>query len=181
MMAKNLTNDENEDVPAADDAQLDPGGESAEMPAAPTAGPVPGKRALGTKEPIIFKWKLIGTSNNATLTLFKAVEREDVDAQFERTQKEAYYTNLKILEADAKVEQPVQPKGTMKSAPRTERSSKAAVPAATRAVAKRIAKSPISPKRKATPSKSALKSEVKPSKKKRSGTKSGSKRVVKKR
>jgi hypothetical protein len=78
------------------------------------------------KEPIIFKWKLIGTSNNMTLTLFKAVEREDVDAQYERTQREGYYTDLKILDADAKVDQPAQPKGTKKESPRAERGGKGA-------------------------------------------------------
>ncbi len=183
-MAKNPSNDENEDIPAADEALLDPPGELAEMPAgmaSPTAGSASGKRALGTKEPIVFKWKLVGTSNNTTLTLFKSVEREDVDAQFERTQKEGYYTNLKILEAEAKVAQPPPPKGVTKSPPRVERGGKAAVPATKRAADKRGAKSPNSTKRKVTAAKSALKSEVKSSKKKRSGTKSGPKRVAKKR
>lgn len=183
-MAKNLNNEDIEDIPVVDDALLDTAAELVELPVAmvaPVVGPVAGKRALGVKEPIIFKWKLIGTSHNMTLTLFKAVEREDVDAQFERTQKEGYYTDLKILEADAKVEQPAQPKGTIKAGPRNERGGKAASSASTRAAAtKRSTASPISPPRKTSPTKSALKAEVKSTKKKPSGSTSGSKRAAKK-
>ena len=107
-MPKKLNNEEIEDVPVVDDALLDTAAELVELPAALAApaahGPVAGKRALGVKEPIIFKWKLIGTSHNTAMTLFKSVEREDVDAQFERTQREGYYTDLKILDVDAKVD-----------------------------------------------------------------------------
>jgi hypothetical protein len=185
-MPKNLNHKEIEDVPVVDDALLDTAVELVELPVVlaapvPVAGPVPGKRALGVKEPIIFKWKLIGTSHNMTLTLFKAVEREDVDAQFERTQREGYYTDLKILDADAKVEQPVQPKGTKKPSPRTERGGKAAVPTAIRTdVAKRSSPPQASPPRKPTPAKSALKTKVKTTKKKPSGSAGASKRAAKK-
>ena len=179
-MPKNLNKEDIEDVPVVDDALLDTAAELVELPvvlAAPAAvGPVPGKRALGVKEPIIFKWKLIGTSHNATLTLFKAVEREDVDAQFERTQREGYYTDLKILEADAKVDQPAQPKGTKKASPGIERGAKAAAPPVTRAVVTR--RSP--PPRKLVPAKTALKTEVKTTKKKPSGSAAASKRAAKK-
>jgi len=177
-MPKNLKNEEIEDVPIVDDALLDPAVELIELPAAVPAahGPVAGKRALGVKEPIIFKWKLIGTSHNATLTLFKSVEREDVDAQFERTQREGYYTDLKILDADAKVEQPPQPKMTKKESPRIERSAKAAAPTVTRAAVSR--RNP--PPRKPVPAKTALKTVVKTSKKKPSGSAAASKRVAKK-
>jgi hypothetical protein len=186
-MPKNLNKEEIDDVPVVDDALLDIAAELVELPvvlAAPAAaaGPVPGKRALGVKEPIIFKWKLIGTSHNATLTLFKSVEREDMDAQFERTQREGYYTDLKILDADAKVEQPVQPKVTKKASPRIERGAKAAAAStATRTeVAKRSSPPPASPPRKPTPAQSALKTEVKTRKKKPSGSAGASKRAAKK-
>lgn len=75
----------------------------------PAASDVPAKKPLGVKEVIPFKWKLVGTAHHATLTLFKAVEREDVEAQLERVSKEGYYTDLRILEKDAKVVQPKQP------------------------------------------------------------------------
>lgn len=73
---------------------------------APPVNGTPAKKPLGVKEVIPFQWKLVGTANNMTLTLFKAVEREDVEAQLDRVQKEGYYTNLLILEANAKVAQP---------------------------------------------------------------------------
>jgi len=179
-MPKNLNNEEIEDVPVvADDALLDTAAELVELPVAAPAvhGPVAGKRALGVKEPIIFKWKLIGTSNNMTLTLFKAVEREDVDAQFERTHREGYYTDLKILDAEAKVEQPTQPKGTKKESPRSERGGRGAALTTKRTA---VAKRPASPSRKSSPAKSALKTEVKTTKKKSSGSAAASKRVAKK-
>lgn len=184
-MPKNLNKEEIEDVPVLDDALLDTAAELVELPvvlAAPAAaGPVPGKRALGVKEPIIFKWKLIGTSNNMTLTLFKSVEREDVDAQFERTLKEGYYTDLKILNVDAKVGQPPQLQGTNKASSRTDRGDKTAAPAATRtAAAKRSSGAPNSPQRKTAPTKSTLKTRGKSTKKKPSGSTRGSKRAAKK-
>jgi len=183
-MPKNLNKEEIDDVPVVDDTLLDSAADLVELPAvlaAPAAGPAAGKRALGVKEPIIFKWKLIGTSHNMTLTLFKSVEREDADAQLERTQREGYYTDLKILDADAKVEQPVQPKGTKKASPRIERGSKGAASTATRTeVAKRSSPPPASPPRKPAPAKSALKTEVKATKKKPSRSASASKRAAKK-
>lgn len=182
-MPKNLNNEEIEDVPIVDDVLLDTAAELVELPAAAPAvhGPVAGKRALGVKEPIIFKWKLVGKSNNMTLTLFKAVEREDVDAQFERTQREGYYTDLKIIEADEKVEQPVQSKGTKKASPHIERSGKRTAAHATRIdVTKRSSTPPASPSRKPTASRSTLKTEVKARKKKPSGSARASKRAAKK-
>jgi hypothetical protein len=77
---------------------------------------VPAKRAIGPKEAPPFKWKLIGHANSMALTLFKAAERDDVEAQFERIRKEGYYTNLQILDVNTKVEQPPQPKSAKKAA-----------------------------------------------------------------
>jgi hypothetical protein len=71
------------------------------------------RRQLGVKEPIIFKWKLLGSAGDLMLTLFKSTEREDVDAQFERVQREGYYKDLKIVEADAKVPQSKKVKDTL--------------------------------------------------------------------
>ena len=177
-MPKNLKNEEIEDVPVVDDVLLDTAAELVELPVAAPAvhGPIAGKRALGVKEPIIFKWKLIGTSHNMALTLYKSVEREDVDAQFERTQREGYYTDLKILDAEAKVEQPAQPKGTKKESPRIERGSKAAAQTVKRAELSK--RNP--PPRKPVPTKTALKTEVKTTKKKPTGSAAASKRVAKK-
>lgn len=64
-----------------------------------------GKKSLGQKEVIPFEWKLIGDAEGYSLTLFKAIEREEVEAQYERVQKEGYYKNLKILTNDEKVAQ----------------------------------------------------------------------------
>ncbi len=100
------------DAPApAEDAEASPTGVA---PAADGTVPaVPPRRQLGVKEPIIFKWKLLGGAGDVMLTLFKSTEREDVDAQFERVQREGYYTNLKIVEADAKVPQSKKAKDTL--------------------------------------------------------------------
>ncbi|MDO8628930.1 MAG: hypothetical protein Q7R41_00410 [Phycisphaerales bacterium] len=74
--------------------------------AAPAAAPVPGRKALGVKEPIIFKWKIVGHSRGVAVTLFKSVEREDADVQLERLIKDGYYAHLEIMDANAKVIQP---------------------------------------------------------------------------
>lgn len=72
------------------------------------------KRALGVKEPIEFKWKVLGSVPGAVLTLFKSVERMDADSQFERLTREGYYKDLQVVEALFKVEQPPQPKSAKK-------------------------------------------------------------------
>lgn len=81
------------------------------------------KRALGGKEVIPFKWKLVGTSGNVVLTLFKAVDREDVDAQYERALKEGYYTDLRVLTVETKIEQPRPVKSKASAPARETRSS----------------------------------------------------------
>lgn len=100
------------------------------------------KRPLGAKEIIPFEWKLLARSSGLVLTLFKAIEREDVEAQLERVRREGYYTNLRIVGADEKVKQAknakavagmVQPDAKeAKSAKRSRKSgSKPRVPAPT--------------------------------------------------
>lgn len=64
-----------------------------------------GKKSLGQKEIIPFEWKLIGESAGCFLTLFKAIELEEVEAQMERVRKEGYYKNLKILANTDKIVQ----------------------------------------------------------------------------
>ena len=85
------------------------------VPASAPGGPVPGRKSLGVKEPIIFNWKIVGRSGHMNVTLFKSVEREEVEAQLERLTRDGYYTHLQILEAKAKVEQPPQPKEAKKA------------------------------------------------------------------
>lgn len=74
------------------------------------------KSAMGAKEVPAFQWKLLGTANYATLTLFKSVERDDAEAQLERVHKDGYYKDLKIVDIDAKVAQPKQPAALRKKA-----------------------------------------------------------------
>lgn len=77
---------------------------------APVPVPVSGKKPLGVKEPIIFKWKIVGRSGGVAVTLFKSTEREETDGQLERLAGDGYYTHLEIMEADAKVVQPEAPR-----------------------------------------------------------------------
>lgn len=101
-------NDESESV-----ATGGPKGAQGAKPSEDGSAVVTPRRQLGVKEPIIFKWKLLGSAGDLMLTLFKSTEREDVDAQFERVQREGYYKDLKIVEADAKVPQSKKVKDTL--------------------------------------------------------------------
>lgn len=56
-----------------------------------------GRKSIGVKEVIPFAWKLVGKSDGLLLTLYKAVEREEVEGQLERLRREKYYTDLQIL------------------------------------------------------------------------------------
>jgi len=105
--SKDMTTEEPEELPVPEEA-VEPVPELAE----PVDGPVavvpvsPGRRAPGTKEVIPFRWKLVGESSGFVLTLFKAIEREDVEAQLERVRIEGYYVNLRIMDVNEKVVQP---------------------------------------------------------------------------
>lgn len=190
--APNVTNgDEVEEIPAIEDVVVDvPLDAPLDVPDAPDAVAAPAvKRALGVKEPIEFKWKVLGSVPGAVLTLFKAVERMDADSQFERLQKEGYYKDLQVVEATFKVEQPAQPKSAKKAAEKAEKKAaekvaakaEAASPVKSRPAAavptvhaaKKSAKAPApppAPAKKAPPSKpaakAAAKAAVKPAKKK---------------
>ncbi len=85
------------------------------LPASAPGGPVPGRKSLGIKEPIVFKWKIVGRSGHMNVTLFKSVEREEAEAQLERLTRDGYYMHLQIMEASAKVDQPPQPKEAKKA------------------------------------------------------------------
>lgn len=94
----------------------------------------PSKKSLGPKEPPAFMWKLVGKSGGYVLTLFKAAEREDVEAQLQRLAREGYYQDLEILDINAEVKQsnpPAPPQGEKKgsdaSAAKSAKRSKKAV------------------------------------------------------
>lgn len=72
-------------------------------PVSPTPAP---RRAPGTKEIIPFRWKLLGESHGAILTLFKSVERSETEAQYDRAHEEGYYSKLRIVDNDEKTVQP---------------------------------------------------------------------------
>lgn len=79
----------------------------AETAAGKSGAPAPpARKPASAKEVIPFEWKLIGESYGVALTLFKAIERADVEAQLGRVDREGYYRNLRILEANEKVKQP---------------------------------------------------------------------------
>ena len=112
----------------------------------------PAKKPLGAKEVIPFAWKLVGTSHNTVLTLFKTVDRAEAEGQLARLQNDDYYTDLRVLEVDTKV---VQPKGAKaaKAAPRAaEQPAKSKTePAKTTGKAKRPAKKTVLAARKVSP------------------------------
>lgn len=101
---------ESKEVPAA----IAKGNPNAVQPAPGNAQPAPGaaqpapsgKKAIGVKEVPPFEWKLLGTADGYTLTLFKSVEREDSDAQLVRVRKDGYYKDLRVVDIDMKIVQP---------------------------------------------------------------------------
>ncbi len=76
-------------------------------PAAGAAVAEQPKRSIGVKEVIPFAWKLLGDAcDGMTMTLYKAVEREEVEAHLERSTRDGHYENLRIVAADELVVQP---------------------------------------------------------------------------
>ena len=122
--------------------------------------PAPRRGAPGAKEIPAFKWKLMGRSGDMFLTLFKAVQREEVEAQLERMSKETYYRDLQILDADTVVPQSPQVRAKIKQAiaqvkkPVKPATAKKATPTKSKKAPKRTAES-------ATPVKREPKSKVK--------------------
>jgi len=106
--AEDIAEDSDDAVDAVEEPEAEVVIEAEETPTAPRKPP------LGVKEVPAFKWKLVGTASYSTLTLFKAVEREDAEAQLERVLRDGYYQDLKIVDIDAKVQQPKQPASVRK-------------------------------------------------------------------
>ena len=124
-------------------------------------------RSSTAKEVIPFEWKLIGESEGFALTLFKSIEREDVDAQFERVQRDGYYLNLRILGADDKVKQPTSTKArrerqTAKVTKEVEQAVKARLEAEAMAKSAKATKKTPAPKASKTPSKFKAAKSAKP-------------------
>jgi hypothetical protein len=141
-----------------------------------------GRRPLGTKEVIPFEWKLIGVSQDTALILFKAVDRADVEAQYERVKREGYYTDLRIVDINEKVKQPKPPKPVKGTARRRARKTAGAAkkPATRAAKRKRTAKATAGtarPSRKKTTKKATAKA---PGKKKKASAESRKKKAGKK-
>ncbi len=74
------------------------------LPGAPISPIV--RKGPGIKEVPAFRWKLVGESSSMVLTLFKTVEREEIDAHLDRVRKEGFYTNLRVLDINEKIAQP---------------------------------------------------------------------------
>ncbi len=85
----------------------------------PPAAPL--RRGPGTKDVPPFQWKLIGDCTGFSMTLFKSVEREEVEAQLERVRKENYYGNLRILDVNEKVRQSAAAKAAVRAAQREKK------------------------------------------------------------
>ena len=90
----------------------------ASTPSPPAAPP---RRGPGTKDVPPFQWKLIGDCTGFSMTLFKSVEREEVEAQLERVRKENYYGNLRILDVNEKVRQSAAAKAAVRAAQREKK------------------------------------------------------------
>ncbi len=148
--------------------------------------PTVARRAPGTKEVIPFAWRLVGESSGAILTLFKAVERDEVESQFERLSRDGYYADLRILDVNEKIEQPAsakkllrpEKKVTTKTTARTSKTGVATTKTArpkgvvkARSVSKATVAAKPAKKSKATPRKTKKKAASAKSTKKRSARK----------
>jgi len=135
------------------------------------------KKPIGVKEVPAFAWKLVGLSCGVRVTLFKAVERPDVEAQLGRLHKDGYYKDLEILDIDAKVTQPksAAPKKTAKAKAKASPAKKKTSETTSKAAK---AKNKPAPARKVkTAAKSRAKAAAKPSAK--AATKSPAKSATK--
>ncbi len=142
-------------VEVAKDAVVKPAGAST-----PTPPPVSPRRGPGTKDVPPFQWKLVGDITGFSLTLFKSVEREEVEAQLERVRKENYYGNLRILDVNEKVRQSAAAKAAVKAAQREKKQRNSplmptAKPAATKPTATKQAPTTQAATKHAPPKKAA--------------------------
>lgn len=136
-------------LPEADLAETPEVGDPVDAPEAP-AGRPSGRRSIGAKEVIPFAWKLVGRSDGMTLTLFKAIERDEVEAQLERSVREGYYTDLKILPIAPPPPPPIAP---VAPPPPEKPAAKGAPPPKAKAEAKPAARAESKPAKPAAPSK----------------------------
>ncbi len=131
--------------------------------------PVPPKKSMSAKEPPAFKWKLAGYVDGLTVTLLKAVDQAEVEAQLERLQAEGYYRDLTVYPIDAKV--PPDPMAA-KFAKERKAAERAAAPAKGAKAAHRPVKAsaakpaPAKAKPKPKPVKPAARKPAAPAKKK---------------
>jgi hypothetical protein len=135
---KPISKDEPAEIPEPADAETDEVTESTkgslDSPngnTSPTPAPSP-KKPIGTKEVPAFAWKLVGLSSGVRVTLFKAVEHADVEAQLGRLTRDGYYTELEILDIDAKVTQPKSAAPKKSSARKTAKAKAKPTPKAAR-------------------------------------------------
>lgn len=113
----------------------------------------------------------MGRSGDMFLTLFKAVEREEVEAQLERLGKDSYYRDLRILDADtvvpqspsvrakikqaiAQVKKPIKMSATKKAPPAKPKKAPKPTTAESTSPAKQPPKPKVKAKAKAAPTKS---------------------------
>lgn len=130
------------------------------------------KRTIPIKEPPPFKWKLIGYVEGLTVTLLKAIELPDAEAQLVRLAEEGYYRGLQIFPIDAKV--PNDPQAARHSKERKAKELVVSKEKARKEAAKKpAAKAPVS---KPVTIKSVKKTEVKPVVKPKAAAKKPSKK-----
>lgn len=101
-------------------------GEATGDEAAPSKEAAAPRKSLGPKEPPAFLWKLIGHSGGMAVTLFKAAEREDIEAQCDRLRREGYYADLRIVDINEKIVHPNPPPPPRKPAKRVAKEKKPA-------------------------------------------------------
>lgn len=174
-----------ETVPAVQKASSGAAAPKGTGGAAPAPAPT-ARRGMAAKEVIPFEWKLVGYSCGTAVTLFKAVEREDVEVQLLRVQRDGYYKDLKVLDVKTKVVQPpTAPVVRVKKAP----VKKTAKPAAKKTVAKQSSGKTVSMStakaakktsgKKPTTRKKTTKTAAKAAKKKKHAAKNAPKRKAK--
>ena len=169
-----------DDVGGTGDAKPVVATAATQTPKTPASGS--GRKPLGAKEVIPFRWKLVGETPGAVLTLIKATEREEVDAHLERVQKEGYYKGLRVLDIDAKITQPKPPAPPKKASRRARRTPKTAPKVTAKAgkKTKRTSKAASSSSRKPAAKKSHAKSAPKTTKKKPAPSKPTTRRSTRK-
>jgi transposase InsO family protein len=167
--AKKATTSKTEE-PETSGAELDKADDVAGDEAAPAKEAAAPRKSLGPKEPPAFLWKLIGHSGGMAVTLFKAAEREDIEAQFERLRREGYYTDLRIVDINEKIVHPNPPPPERKPAKRAAKEKKQAPAKASASTAARSKGGQRTPKGAATTGSAATKRSSRAKKSESSGS-----------